>query len=173
MAFDTYPENRASTIGTLRRGVVQKIDDSGSQQIFRKLSGLKSESPEDVYRPQSHGISSVPPEGSEGLILSLGGRSDRMVALGYEHKDYRPKNSPAGTAVLYDDKGNVIFSKGDLGIRVNAKKGEVELHSQDDKVWVKPGDGKMVFLGGDGADGTYDFIMTASGPSINVKAKIG
>ena len=90
-AFDSYPENRASTIGTLRRGTVQKIDDSGSQQIFRKLRGLKSEAPEDVYRPQSHGFSSHPPEGSEGLLLSLGGRADRMVALGYEHKDHRPK----------------------------------------------------------------------------------
>lgn len=30
-----------------------------------------------------------------------------------------------------------------------------------------------VFLGGNGIDGTYDFVMTASGPSINVKARIG
>lgn len=39
-------------------------------------------------------------------------------------------------------------------------------------VQVKPGGG-MVFLGGTGSDGTYDFVVTLSGPSTNVKAKIG
>ena len=31
---------------------------------------------------------------------------------------------------------------------------------------------KIIYLGGDGSTGTYDFVMTASGPSINVKARI-
>ena len=39
-------------------------------------------------------------------------------------------------------------------------------------ITVVPKPGKMVFLGGDGQTGTYDFVMTASGPSINVKARI-
>ncbi len=168
-----YPENQHSTIGTLRRARVKEIDDSGTQQILKRITGLKNDYPEDVYRAQSFGVSSHPPKDSEGIFLALGGRSDRLIGLGFEHKDHRPKSSPAGTAVLYDDKGNVIFSKGSDGIRVNAKTGEVEIHSQDKKVWIKPGDGKMVFLGGDGEDGVYDFVMTASGPSINVKAKIG
>lgn len=168
-----FPEGQEGMVATLRRATVQKIDDSGTQQILRKMTGLKSETFEDVYRPQPHGLSSVPPDGSEGLFLALGGRSDRLVGLGFEHKDFRPKNTPTGATVLYDDKGNVVFAKGDGGISVNAKKGTVEVRSQNDKVTVKPGDGKFVFLGGDGTDGSYAFVMTESGPSINVKAKIG
>lgn len=168
-----FPEGQEGMIATLRRATVQKIDDSGTQQMLKKMTGLKSEVFEDVYRPQPHGFSSVPPAGSEGLFLALGGRSDRLVGLGFEHKDYRPKDTPGGGAVLYDDKGNVVFAKGDGGISVNAKKGTVEVRSHNDKVTVKPGDGKMVFLGGDGTDGSYDFVATMSGPSINVKAKIG
>jgi phage gp45-like len=170
--FHSYPENMDSTLGHLRRATVLQTDDSGTQQILKKLRGLASERPENVYRPQPHGLSSVPPEGAEGLLLSLGGRGDRMLALGFEHKDYRPRNLPAGNATLYDDKGNVIWTKGGGGIAVAAKSGVVEVSSKDNKVFVKPAEGQMVYLGGDGTDGVYDFVMTESGPSINVKARI-
>lgn len=162
--FDGFPENRHSTIGTLRRARVEKIDDSGAQQIMRKLVGLKGDQPEDVYRAQPHGFSSHPPAGSEGLFLALGGRSDRLIGIGFEHKDHRPKGSPAGTAMLYDDKGNVVFVKGQSGIVITARQG---------KVTIKPADDEFVYLGGDGSDGMYDFVLTESGPSVNVKAKIG
>lgn len=168
-----FPEGQEGIVATLRRATVQQIDDSGTQQILKKITGLKSESFEDVYRPQPHGLSSNPPAGSEGLFLALGGRSDRLVGLGFEHKDYRPKNTPAGATVLYDDKGNVVFAKGSDGISIDAKQGAVGVHSQADKVWVKPAEGNLVYLGGSGDDGhTYDFVMTASGPSTNVKARI-
>jgi len=36
----------------------------------------------------------------------------------------------------------------------------------------KDGSGAMVLLGGDGSKGTFDFVSTPSGPSINVKARI-
>lgn len=155
-----------------RRARLIKLDDSGSQQKV-DLGGLKNERPKDIVRVLPHGFSSHPNKDSEGVMLQLGGRSDRTLFLGGEHKDHRQKNLNEGNAVLYDDKGNVVFMKGGDGIHVTAKNGEVELRSTDEKVWVKPGDGKMVFLGGDGTDGTYGFVMTDAGPSVNVKAKVG
>ena len=103
-----YPENKHSTIGTLRRARVDKIDDSGAQQIMKKLLGLASDAPEDVYRAQGHGLTSHPPKGSEGLFLSLGGRTDRLLGLGFEHKDKRPKDLPEGGTALYDAYGKVL-----------------------------------------------------------------
>lgn len=97
-----------STLGHLRRATVLKTDDSGTQQILKKLRGLASEQPQNVYRPQAHGFSSHAPSGSEGLFLSLGGRGDRMLALGFEHKDHRPKNLPEGGTALYDADGKVL-----------------------------------------------------------------
>ncbi|MCB2106350.1 MAG: phage baseplate assembly protein [Rhodobacteraceae bacterium] len=167
-----FPEGIEGLIGSLRRGTVQKIDDSGTQQFLKRATGLKSEAFEDIHRPQTHGFSSHPPAGSEGLFLALGGRSDRLLAIGFEHKDHRPKDLAEGQAKLYDHKGNVVFMKGD-GLSVNAKTGSVEVRAQADKVTVVPGDGKIVYLGGDGQTGSYDFISTPSGPSINVKARIG
>ncbi|WP_316224642.1 MULTISPECIES: phage baseplate assembly protein [unclassified Bradyrhizobium] len=168
-----FPEGQEGLIGSLRRATVQKIDDSGTQQILKKMTGLKTEIFEDVYRPQPHGFSSHPPSGSEGLYLALGGRSDRLLGLGFEHKDFRYRNLPEGQAVLYDHKGNVVLMQSDKGVRVAAKKGVVEVSAQDSKVFVKPGAGQMVFLGGDGEDGSYGFVETDVGTSINVKAKVG
>jgi phage gp45-like len=146
----------------IRRARLLKVDDSGPQQLV-DLMGLAGDMPKKVFRPQPHGFSSNPPANADGLMLALGGRSDRPVYLDGGHKDYRPKATPSGAAVLYDDKGNVIFVKGTNGIQISAKSGNVT---------VKPEGGKFVFLGGDGSDGGYDFVMTAAGQSVNVKAKI-
>jgi hypothetical protein len=49
------------------------------------------------------------------------------------------------------------------GIQIAAKTGQV---------YVKPGEGQKVFVGGTGADGAYARVMTESGPSTNTLAKI-
>lgn len=103
-----FPEGRNGIITGLRRGTVVETDDSGTQQILKRMRGLASEAPEDVYRPQAHGFSSHAPSGSEGLFAALGGRSDRLVALGYEHKDKRPRNLPEGGVAIYDADGKVL-----------------------------------------------------------------
>lgn len=159
----SYFEHDDALRSMVRRARILRVDDSGSQQLV-DLMGLFGDKPKKVFRPQPHGISSNPPVNSEGILIALGGRSDRLVYLDGGHKDFRPKNSPAGTAVLYDDKGNIIFVKGTNGIAIEAKKG---------KVYVKPEPGQNVYLGGDGADGEYAKVQTAGGPALNVYARIG
>ena len=163
MTYNAWPESRDSLLGVARRATALGFDDSKAQQFITEMRGLKDDAPRQVYRPQPFGLSAVPPSGSEGILIALGGRSDRLLGLGFEHKDHRPKDSPAGTAVLYDDKGNVIFAKGATGIEIIAK---------DGKVIVKPAAGQNVYLGGTGDDGTYAKVMTESGPSSNVYARV-
>src|SRR5579864_8107219 len=103
-----FPEGQEGLVATMRRATVLKTDDSGTQQILKQMTGLKTETFEDVYRPQPHGFSSVAPNGSEGVYLALGGRSDRLLALGFEHKDFRPKNTPEGGTILYNHTGDVV-----------------------------------------------------------------
>jgi phage baseplate assembly protein V len=103
-----FPEGQEGLVASLRRATVKETDDSGSQQMLKKMTGLKSETFEDVYRPQPHGFSSHAPADSEGVFLALGGRSDRLLALGFEHKKYRPKDTPEGGTVLYNHSGDVI-----------------------------------------------------------------
>lgn len=44
---------------------------------------------------------------------------------------------------------------------------------EKDRISVLPKDGNLVFVGGDGRTGTYDWILTPSGPSTNSKTRIG
>lgn len=151
---------------------VKKIDDSGDIQLI-DADGLVDEQFTQIMRVHQHGFASNSPVDSHMLAIALGGRRDLLVGLGGEHPKYRQKNVPVGNAVLYDDKGNVVYTRGDKGLSVDAKTGQVEIRSQKDKITVKPGDGKNVYLGGTGDDGTYAKVMTEDGPSVNVYAKVG
>jgi phage gp45-like len=156
-------EGNDATLGTLRRGSVQKVDDSGDQQLV-DLQGLKNDSPMKVVRILPHGFSSNPPLQAEGILKSLGGRSDRLMFIGGEHPQYRQKNLATGAAVLYDQNGNVIYANMQNGIQISTKTGHIT---------VTPAQGQMLFLGGDGQSGTYDFVAGCSGQcSTNVKVKI-
>ncbi len=156
------PENQDAVLGSLRRGLITSVNDTGPQQLVN-LQGLASELPINVLRIQPHGFSSNPPANSEGVFLALGGRSDRLVFIGGERPPNRPTNTPTGAAVLYDQNGNVIFAKMANGIAIDASTGQV---------YVKPGSGQNVYLGGTGSDGGYALVATVSGPSINVLARI-
>lgn len=59
------------------------------------------------------------------------------------------------------------------GVTVNDVSGH-QVSTSASKIIVAPkeGSGAIVYLGGDGVHGTYDFVMTVSGPSTNVKARI-
>lgn len=100
----------------IRRVSLSSVDDSGAQQKMT-LKGLKGESLKDVVRVQPFGFSSNPPEGAEGILLSLGGRSDRGMVLGVEHPDHRPKSKKAGASIQYDAHGNSVLCDED-GITV-------------------------------------------------------
>lgn len=167
-----WPEDQDAVRAHLRRVAVVKVDDTGSQQLV-DLDGLASERWKGVVRLLPHGFSSNPPAGSEGMVLALGGRADRAMVLGLEDPKTRQKSIPAGTAVLYDDKGNVLFAQGKSGIAVNAKKGDVGVTSQSGNIFHDPGGG-IVYLGGTGNDGgLYAPVLTVAGPSINVYARVG
>lgn len=156
------PEERNAVRSMLRRAAILSSGDGGVQQLLA-LSGLASEKLKNVVHVQPFGVSGNPPVGGEGLIVCPGGRSDRAMFIGGEHPQYRPVNSPAGTTVLYDSSGNVIFAKGQSGIVISAKNGSIT---------VIPPAGQNVFLGGDGADGVYHPVQTAGGVAMNVMARV-
>ena len=67
---------------------------------------------------------------------------------------------------------NAALINGPSGVVIQTTDGTVVVYVKKDKVYVMPASGKILYLGGTGADGGYDFVVTESGPSINVKARI-
>lgn len=181
-------ENHNAVLGTLRRGTVLKVDDSGPQQLLN-LQGLASDQPQNIVRILPFGFSSNPPLQSEGILKSLGGRSDRLVYIGGEHPQYRPRNLPSGNAVLYDDQGNVVWMQGAQGISRTTKQGPitdtsiagVTIEAQGDVITIVADNfdiivnpkAQNVYLGGDPKKDIFALVSTVAGPSVNVYAKIG
>lgn len=137
------------------RASVVSVDDTGPQQLH-KLNGIKGQVIGEAVRVQHFGMTSNPPANSEGVVLSMGGGHDRAMVVGIEDPKSRPTGLKTGETTVYD-----------------ANKNHINLKS--DRIAVDPSSSsRIVYLGGPGPPtGTYDFVMTASGPSINVKARIG
>lgn len=118
-----YDEHRDATRSMVRRVAVVEVDDSGDFQRL-KLTGLAGEELKNVVRLHDFGFASNPPAGSEGLLMTQGGRADRVWAVGFEHQKYRQKDLPSGGQAIYDMAGNVIKMLVDGGVSHTTNKGD-------------------------------------------------
>jgi phage gp45-like len=179
-----HPEGADGLKTMLRRATLLKTDDTGTQQILRKLRG-NGERPEDVVRFQDHGISSHAPAGSEGWLAALGGRSDRLAALGFQHKEHRPKNLPEGGVALYDADGKIlkivkdetVFDAGGKPFTVkNATKitiqGKGPVAVGVDGRWIRITDARVDLGMPDPDSPAPAAVVTTAGPSTIVFAKV-
>ncbi len=89
----------------LTRGTLESHDDSAGQQLI-DARGLSGESFTKIYRPMQFGFTSNPPKGSD-LALFRMGSSERILAMGVEHPDKRPKNLPDGVTAIYGADGEI------------------------------------------------------------------
>lgn len=146
MSWDTADAVR----NMLRRARLVETYDSAGQQTMRVV-GLAGEELDKVVRLQPYGFTSHPPAGSEGLIASLGGRSDRAMLLGIEHPKYRPGGLGPGSVAIYDQHENVV-SLVESNLRIK--------HAS--RIEIAVGDTKIVITAGG---------VQIDGPSLKHNAK--
>lgn len=103
------------------RAVVSLINDaSGHQTIQARSHGdLPAD---DIEHLQNYGHFSVPLEGAEALVFSVGGKLDHLVALCVADHRYRPRNGQPGDAGVYHFEGHEIRLEKDGVIRVTSKR---------------------------------------------------
>lgn len=102
------------------RAIVTLVNDSLQRQGLQ-LKVLADESADDVERFQNYGHTSVPPEGSEAIVLGIGGARAGLVAIAVEHKGSRPKNLEAGDSCLYHLEGHRVVLRKDKAVSIQAK----------------------------------------------------
>lgn len=154
----------------ISRGRLLGSDDTGDYQKI-KAKGFAGEELDEVVRHQPFGMSSNPGPGAEGLLLRLGGRAERTIAILFELLGKRPKNLPVGTTALYnafDIVWKLLSTKADLdhgGKNLHVRNApKVKIEASD---WVQL-DGKAVYLG----KPPYFPVMTTAGPSQHVFAGV-
>ncbi|WP_425968151.1 phage baseplate assembly protein V [Aeromonas dhakensis] len=102
------------------RAVVTLVKDSLQRQGLQ-LKVLADETADDVERFQNYGHTSVPPAGSEAIVLGIGGARAGLVAIAVEDKSVRPKDLEAGDNCLYHLEGHRIILRKDGLLEIEAK----------------------------------------------------
>ena len=86
------------------RGVIELVDDTPKCQSVQ-VSALADEVLDEVEHFQSFGFTSVPPKGSECIVLSLGGNRSTSVVLAVGDRRVRLKGLNSGDVAVYNDDG--------------------------------------------------------------------
>ncbi|HHW4665525.1 TPA: phage baseplate assembly protein V [Yersinia enterocolitica] len=103
------------------RAVVRMVTDSLGRQNLQ-LQSLADETNDDVERFQNYGLTSVPPTGSEAIVIAVGGRRSGQVAIAVEDKNSRPKGLDPNDVCLYHKEGHTILLKKGGLIEIRGKK---------------------------------------------------
>lgn len=90
------------------RAVVNIVTDSLKQQNMQ-INLLDGETADDVERFQNYGHTSVPPAGSEAIVLSVGGKRQHLVAVVVDNKASRLKDLKSGDSALYHQQGHYLL----------------------------------------------------------------
>lgn len=90
------------------RAVVRIVTDSLGRQNLQ-IQSLADATNDDVERFQNYGFTSVPPVGSEAIVLAVGGRRESLVAIAVEDKRCRPKGLASGDVCIYHQDGQSLI----------------------------------------------------------------
>lgn len=124
----------------LARGVVQLVSDAAGIQVVQ-VSLLADETQDSVERLQNYGFTSVPPTGSECLVVFLGGNRDHPVALAVDNRASRKRTLQPGDTAMYTENtnfihlkraanGDIVISSPDGNVRIEGK--TVTIHAEDE-----------------------------------------
>nr|WP_314487643.1 phage baseplate assembly protein V [uncultured Pseudomonas sp.] len=109
-------------------GRVTFSDDSNSAQLLQvKLND--SETRDDTPRIAEFGLTSRPPDGSDVLVVFLGGDRSKGVVVATAHQASRPKGLLAGETMLYDLWGKSVHLTKAGGIVVEAQGAPVTVNN--------------------------------------------
>lgn len=93
--------------GMISRAVIGLVNDAAKLQALQ-VTLLAGQTPDDVERFQSYGLTSVPHPGAEGIALAIGGSTGHTVVIAVDDRRYRIKGLANGEVALYDDIGHRV-----------------------------------------------------------------
>lgn len=185
-------EHTESALGAVRqafRGTLNLVKSADNiQQV--QVSGLADETLQDVEFMQQFGLTSVPPAGTQVVVLPMGGATTHSIVIATENGSFRVKNLQSGEVAVYDESGSsIILKKGRLieidcdtlkikaTTKVDIKSPLVETDNVLTAQGKITGNGGMAIQGGSGASFTgnvkqtggsitTDGDVTASGKSL-------
>lgn len=75
------------------------------------IDGLSGEAVPNLEVMQHFGFTSTPPDGTQAIVLPLGGRTSASVIIATEHSAHRLQLDNRGEAAIYTDDGTCVYVK--------------------------------------------------------------
>jgi phage baseplate assembly protein V len=101
---------RTQIANLVARAVVKLVTDSVKMQVLQ-LEVLDGETRDGCERVQQYGLTSVPLEGAEAVVLFVGGRRDHPLVVAVDDRRHRKKDLQPGEVALYTDEGATVYLK--------------------------------------------------------------
>lgn len=92
--------------GLVSRVVVTRLTATTATQEAQ-VTALEGETVATEH-VQSYGLTASPPEGAQGVALSVGGQREQMVTVAIDDRRSRPRDLARGEVALYDHNGQRI-----------------------------------------------------------------
>ena len=99
------------------RGVVRRVDDARKLQELQ-IAALSGEIIGGAERFQEYGLSSVPLEGAEVVVVFQGGTRSHPLVISVDDRPRRPRGQPAGDVAIYTDQDDPAASAEDAEHRI-------------------------------------------------------
>lgn len=97
--------------GVVFRAIIDSVDDSSGIQVL-KITGVDGDDHEGIERLQSYGFTSVPPSGSEAIVVCQGGNRANMVVVVADSRGSRKTGLASGEVAMYSDGSYVLLKSG-------------------------------------------------------------
>lgn len=102
------------------RGRVTTTNDSGNVQLVQ-IQTNSLETIDGLPRLAEFGFTSVPPNGSDAVLVFLGGGRTNGAVIATGHQASRPKGLAAGEVKIYSQDGKFVHLTASGGVIVEAK----------------------------------------------------
>lgn len=171
-AIKQHTETALGAVRQAFRGTLNLVKSADNIQKAQ-VSGLADETLQDVELMQQFGLTSVPPAGTQVVVLPMGGETTHSIVIATENGSFRVKNLKSGETAVYDESGStIILKQGRLIeidcdiLKITATK-KVDISSplvETDHVFTAQGqingNGGMAVQGGSGASFTGNVTQT-------------
>lgn len=110
----------------ISRGVVKRVDDAKKVQELQ-IDLLAGEVRDGIERLQQYGLTTVPDDDAECVVIFVGGRRDHGFAVAVDDRRYRPTGLQRGTVCLYDKAGSLVKLLPNGDIELEPASGKLKL----------------------------------------------
>ncbi|ARU65490.1 phage baseplate assembly protein V [Histophilus somni] len=174
---------------TAFRGVINLVKSKPPHQLMQ-VSGLSGEVLHDVELMQHFGFTSVPPVGTQAVVIPLGGKTTHGIVVATENGAFRVVGLESGEVAVYDESGSTIILKKGRVVEVDCDQFKVKCKSysveatdganfntpklETNRVFTAQGqingNGGMAVQGGEGA--TFSGNITQQGGNYTTEGDV-